>query len=104
VLAYDLGGRWRAGGRLVFYTGNPEFSFANLASERRLPPFHRVDVRLEKRWPIGDSGAFWALVLEVLNTTLSREVVARDCGLDGACEDQVIGPITIPSIAFEGRF
>lgn len=104
VLAYDLGQRWRAGGRLVFYTGNPELSFANLQTERRLPPFHRVDLRLEKRWPIGDSGAFWALVLEVLNTTLSREVVARECGADGDCDDQAIGPITIPSIAFEGRF
>jgi hypothetical protein len=61
-------------------------------------------VRIEKRWPIGNSGAFAALVLEVLNATLSREVVARDCGEDGDCDDQAIGPITIPSIAFEGRF
>jgi hypothetical protein len=104
VLAYDLGQRWRAGGRLVFYTGNPELSFVNLPTDRRLPPFYRLDVRMEKRWPIGDSGAFWALVLEVLNTTLSQEVVARECNPDGSCEDQAIGPVTIPSIAFEGRF
>jgi hypothetical protein len=104
VLAYDLGRRWRAGGRFVFYTGNPEFSFDNRDAESRLPPFQRLDVRIEKRWPIGNSGAFAALVLEVLNATLSREVVARDCGDDGDCDDQAIGPITIPSIAFEGRF
>jgi hypothetical protein len=104
VLAYDLGRRWRAGGRFVFYTGNPEFSFDDPDRESRLPPFQRLDVRIEKRWPIGSSGAFAALVLEVLNATLSREVVARDCGEDGDCDDQAIGPITIPSIAFEGRF
>jgi hypothetical protein len=104
VVGYDLGAHWRAGGRFVFYTGNPEFAFDDRPLERRLPPFYRLDVRLEKRWPIGDAGAFSALVFEVLNTTLSREVVARDCGRDGDCEDEAVGPITIPSIAFEGRF
>ncbi len=118
VLAYDLGRRWRAGGRLVFYTGNPEFTIST-EGERRLPAFHRLDVRFEKRWPIGTSGAFWALVFEVLNTTLSEEVVARTCdeyipiGPTGEpmranatrrCTEESIGPITIPSIAFEGRF
>ena len=113
VAAYDLGRRWRAGGRLVFYTGNPEFSLDNPDSERRLPPFHRLDVRIEKRWPIGTQGAFWAIVLEVLNSTLSKEVVARNCGevydnegmvRGTSCNEEAIGPITIPSIAFEGRF
>lgn len=120
VLAYDLGHRWRAGGRLVFYTGNPEFTIS-AEGERRLPPFHRLDVRLEKRWPIGSAGAYWAFVLEVLNTTLSEEVVARNCqdefGAPGlgpeptppapvqrTCTEESIGPITIPSLAFEGRF
>jgi hypothetical protein len=100
VGAYDLGRRWRAGGRFVFYTGNPELS----SVESRLPPFYRLDIRVEKRWPIGTSGAFWAFVLEVLNTTLNREVVARDCGGDGDCSDQAIGPVVIPSVGLEGRF
>jgi len=104
VLAYDLGRRWRAGGRLVFYTGTPELSTRDPAVARRLPPFHRLDVRIEKRWPIGNSGAFWALVLEVLNSTLRAEVVARDCGEDGNCNEEAIGPVTIPSLGFEGRF
>jgi TonB family protein len=117
VLAYDLGRRWRAGGRLVFYTGNPEFTLEERGG-LRLPAFHRLDVRIEKRWPIGTSGAFWALVLEVLNTTLATEVVARTCnefvGISApgeppqtptrSCSNEEIGPITIPSIALEGRF
>lgn len=85
----------------VFYTGTPEL-IANTPSPR-LPPFYRLDVRLEKRWPIGTSGAFWALVVEVLNATHSQEVVSRSCDDDG-CLEETIGPVTIPSIAFEGRF
>jgi TonB family protein len=104
VVAYDLGRRWRAGGRFVFYTGNPEISILDGRAESRLPPFYRLDIRMEKRWPIGASGAFWAFVLEVLNTTLSREVVARDCGDDGNCSDEAIGPVVIPSLGIEGRF
>jgi hypothetical protein len=104
VLGYDLGWRWRAGGRFVFYTGNPPFELLNPGDKARLPSFHRLDVRLEKRWPIGSAGAYWAFVLEVLNTTLSKEVITRECDPEGSCEDEAIGPITIPSLAFEGRF
>ena len=104
VAAYDIGRRWRAGGRFVFYTGTPQLTAFGAPTDSRLPPFYRLDVRLEKRWPFGSSGGFWALVLEVLNTTLNREVVARTCGDDGDCDDEAIGPVVIPSIGFEGRF
>jgi len=104
ALGYDLGGNFRAGGRFVFYTGNPSFaSPAGISPGDRLPMFHRLDLRLEKRWPFADGGGFSALVLEVLNTTLSKEVVSRDCD-DQRCRDQAIGPVTIPSLSFEGRF
>ena len=105
ALGYDLGGNFRAGGRLVLYTGNP--SFAAIAGGSlggdRLPAFQRLDLRLEKRWPFADASGFAALVLEVLNTTLSKEVVSRDCDSQG-CHYQAIGPVTIPSLSFEGRF
>jgi TonB family protein len=103
ALGYDLGRQWRAGGRFVFYTGAPEVTTDQGRAQSRLPPFHRLDVRLEKRWPIGNRGAFAAFVVEVLNTTLSREVASRSCD-DQGCRDESIGPITIPSLAFEGRF
>ncbi len=103
VVGYDLGRRWRAGGRFVFYTGTPPFTLEDTLTGPRLPPYHRIDVRLEKQWPLGESGGYYAFVLEVLNTTLSAEVIARDCDENG-CEDEAIGPITIPSLAFEGRF
>ena len=110
ALGYDLGADWRAGLRYVFYTGNPIFNLESPRGEDRLPAFHRLDVRLEKRWPIGTAGASCSLVLEVLNTTLSREVTDRACDLPdepgGAerCRNNAIGPVTIPSLGFEGHF
>jgi outer membrane receptor protein involved in Fe transport len=103
AIGYDLGRHWRAGGRLVFYTGNPYFPPGTPPGNRRLPAFHRLDLRLEKRWPIGSAGAYCAFAIEGLNTTLSKEVVSRTCE-GGVCDEESIGPVTIPSLSFEGRF
>lgn len=100
ALAYDLGKRWRAGARIVFYTGVPKtlpprgliVPPPSLHPERD-PDFFRLDLRLEKRWLIGSRG-YLSLVFEVLNSTLSKETIAS----------QTIGPVTIPSIGLEGGF
>ena len=106
ALGYDLGRRWRAGTRFFFYTGFPadEAGDGRLRSEHppRVPAFHRVDVRLEKKWRLGKRG-YWAFVLEVLNATLSKEVVDVDCE-GGTCREREIGPVTIPSIGVEAAF
>jgi hypothetical protein len=100
ALAYDLGKRWRLGGRLVFYTGVPKTVLPrglivpppSLHPDRD-PDFFRLDLRLEKRWLLGKRG--WiSLVFEVLNATLSKETIAS----------QTIGPVTIPSIGVEAGF
>jgi hypothetical protein len=104
ALAYDLGRNWRAGTRFVFYTGIPkEQPFivigenlirpAPLEHPERDPPFYRLDVRLEKRWTLGES-TWISFVLEVLNATLQKETFG---------ESQV-GPVTIPSIGLEAGF
>lgn len=107
ALAYDLGRRWRAGTRLVYYSGFPseQADDDQLRSESppRVPDFYRVDVRLEKRWRLGQRG-YWAFVLEVLNATLSKETVDLECDADGECRAQEIGPVTIPSIGVEAVF
>jgi outer membrane receptor protein involved in Fe transport len=112
ALAYDLGRRWRAGSRLTFYTGTPSnLSVVGLtpggeliySQPERLSPFYRLDVRLEKRWSIGSRGAYWAFVLEVLNTTLNKELINTDCDQFG-CEEEKIGPVTVPSLGLEGGF
>jgi hypothetical protein len=127
--AYDLGNRWRLGTRLTFYSGLPariadESSFeasppvgpngeAPVTPARplrrpsftapRAPAFFRVDLRIEKRWLIGTKGAWFSFVFEVLNSTLSREVVAYTCYENG-CEGEPVGPVTIPSIGVEAAF
>ncbi len=100
ALAYNLGRSWRAGTRLVFYTGGPKIVEYRGAtppppslSPVREPPFYRVDVRIEKRWSFGKS-RWLSLVAEVLNATLNKETV----------RSRPIGPVTIPSIGLEGGF
>lgn len=102
--AYRLGDSWRAGGRLVLYSGLPaEVAYARVArTPPRGPAFHRLDVRLEKRWPLGEAG-FWALVAEVQNTTLRPETLEVSCYAYG-CESESIGPVTVPSLGVEARF
>lgn len=117
VLAYDLGARWRAGGRFVFYTGTP---YSNLSgnvpappyNDQRTPAFYRVDVRLEKRWLFLKEG-YIAFIAEVQNVTLNKETVSYglDCqgnqtNLGGTtqCNPPTIGPLTIPSVGVEASF
>jgi hypothetical protein len=100
ALAYDLGRRWRAGGRFVLYTGVPTVPNtkglippAREEHPPRDPLFYRVDVRLEKRWMLAET-AWIAFVAEVMNATLNTETVLGE----------EIGPVTIPSLGVEGGF
>ena len=120
ALSFDLGKGWRAGARYVTYSGipmrpaQPAFPEQSVGvPPERTPAFHRLDLRLEKRWPIGKTGWISA-VLEALNATLSREVTGYECGtalsLPGAaprvprCAERVIGPVSVPSLGVEGGF
>lgn len=121
ALTYDLGRGYRAGGRFVFYSGLPQKiggatlppisgvpggsgSLAGGAPRwERLPPFFRLDVRLEKRWSIGKSG-WLAVVLDVLNATLSKETMPGMCDAFSPCEPTTFGPVTVPNFGLEGGF
>lgn len=120
VLSYELGAGWRAGGRAVYYTGvptnqpQPAFEGQRVGQPpERTPDFFRLDLRLEKRWPVGKRG--WVtFVAEMLNTTLSREVTGYVCPtvvvIPGAperrpqCIERVLGPVSVPSLGIEGGF
>jgi hypothetical protein len=100
ALGYELGRKWRLGGRTIFYTGTPLependelLPPPRLSSPPRAKPFFRLDVRLEKRWSLGKD-AWLAFVTEVLNTTLSKEEFGG----------QAVGPITIPSLGLEAGY
>ena len=118
IVGYDLGRRWRVGGRLLFYTGTPYSMREGSApvppyNAYRNPAFYRLDFRLEKRWRVGQNGSI-AFVLEGQNVTLRKEVT--DLGLDcegqgsaaqgdtNTCKQATIGPSTIPERGRRGIF
>jgi hypothetical protein len=103
AVAFDLGRNWRAGTRVTFYTGLPKAPDPVDPEATRLPPFFRLDLRLEKRWIFGSGRTWLSVVAEWMNATLSKEAVATRCTLNG-CESQTIGPVTIPSLGLEGGF
>ncbi|MCA9623596.1 MAG: TonB-dependent receptor, partial [Myxococcales bacterium] len=108
-IGVDFGAGWFGGTRHVFYTGFPATELGEdedgggQGSDARVPAFHRLDVRLEKRWQIYSSG-YISLVLEVLNSFAHREVVNVDCIPGQTCSITRIGPITLPSLGVEGTF
>jgi TonB family protein len=108
ALSYDIGRGFRAGARVVLYSGYPVVFAGSppngipIVTNDRLPPFFRLDLRAEKKWTIAQK--YWlSLVLEVQNATLSKEVLGVSCE-DGQCTNETIGPVTIPSLGLEGGF
>lgn len=99
AIAYDLGRHWRAGTRLVFYTGAPKQ--ANMvttgtttkqdSSPPRDPAAYRIDLRLEKLWRYSENRHL-AFVIECLNATMRKEII----------NGTAVGPIFIPSVGVEG--
>jgi len=115
----DLGRGWRTSSRVLTYRGwlqssqpttdsrIPQNSIGQ-RSDDRLPNFFRVDVRIEKRWTLGNN--HWiAMVIEGLNVTATKEVISRACydpgqrgpNDPGGCIDEGIGPIVVPSSGVE---
>ncbi|MGK3993022.1 TonB-dependent receptor plug domain-containing protein [Sorangium sp. So ce1024] len=106
ALLYDLGKGWRAGIRHVFYTGFPADEITPGRPPRehpdRIQPFYRLDMRLSKRWALGER-SYLGLVVDLQNATLSKEVFDVSCD-DSGCTPQTIGPVTLPGLAIEGGF
>jgi len=112
VLAADLGRRWRAGARLIAYSGLPYSSTTGGIGppDSRADPFFRVDVRIEKRW--NAFGATMAIVFEWLNALLAKESIGTTCsgtvtsdgGFASQCRPMQVGPITFPSIGVEAAW
>lgn len=102
--SFDLGRRWLASARAIFYSGVPgsrSFGDRRLFDQSRARPFFRVDLRLEKRFVLSPS-AWWSVVAEVMNASASSEVLRRPC--EPTCMDDVVGPIVLPSLGVLGQF
>lgn len=101
VLSVDLGRGWRTGGRYTLYSGIPYSTVSELLlPDARTPAFHRVDLRVEKRW-IQQNGRSFALTVEMFNALLMKEAIGVTC-TGARCKPEQIGPIAIPSLGFEG--
>jgi TonB family protein len=99
----DAGAGWRFGARFLTYRGWPDEGSSPTSKAPptgRLPPFYRLDARIEKRWSWRKAG-YISLVLEALNATASKEIIRRECDQRG-CKDDAVGPVTVPSIGVEG--
>jgi TonB family protein len=100
----ELGAHWLASAQSVLYSGVPgsrALGEWRMFDRSRARPFFRLDLRLEKRFRISDE-RWWAVVAELMNATLSREVLRRPC--DRRCENDYVGPIFLPSVGVTGQF
>ncbi len=84
VLGYKLGKKWNLGGRLHLNSGRPytavlenqnvEDALASSRNQQRLPGFFQLDLRVERNWNF--RSWYLQLVIDVINATYSREVLA----------------------------
>lgn len=101
VAGYDLGARWRAGARFFFESGRP-FTQPCGGSAGDLPPFYRIDARVEKKW-VFRGGPWLAASLEGFNVTDQAEPIGSDC-VNGKPSVQYQTPIILPTLGLEGGF
>jgi hypothetical protein len=103
-VSFDSGHHWLWSAQSVFYSGVPgsrSFGQLRIFDQSRAPPFFRVDVRIEKRF-IASETAWWSIVFEMMNASLSREVLRRPC--ERTCRNEYVGPIVLPSLGVSGQF
>jgi TonB family protein len=113
VLGYDLGGGWRAGARFFFesgrsYTvmcptpscaaqkGQPVYSVTG-----RLPPFFRLDGRIERRWTF-PGGQWLAATFECFNALDKAEPIGGNYSTVTGLTIRTQSPIILPSFGLEG--
>jgi hypothetical protein len=77
-------------------TGQPTYSVVG-----RLPPFFRVDVRIERRWTF--SGGQWlAGTFECFNALDKAEPIGGDYSPATGITPRTQSPIILPSLGLEG--
>jgi hypothetical protein len=113
VLGYDLGGGWRVGGRFFFESGAPYSCQASGCSPGggasgyvvagELPPFYRLDVRVEKRWFFA-GGRWLAGTLECFNALDKAEASGATYSSQQGLGYNYQSPIILPTVGVEGGF
>jgi hypothetical protein len=105
ALAYDFGQGWSLTSRGTYYTGYPaEVRRVSQVEEApRARDHYQVDWQAAKRWELGAPGAWWGITAGVLNTNLRSESNGYYCDPAGRCQEDLVGPATIPTIGVEGE-
>lgn len=115
VLGYDLGKGWRVGGRFFYRSGrpydvtcqtpdcSPGTSPNTYTKTGLLPPFYRVDARIEKRWAFKD-GKWLAATIEAFNALDKGETTSATYSPQNGLGLNTQNPIFLPSVGLEGGF
>ncbi len=115
VLGYDLGKNWRVGARFFLRSGRPYAvncqtsdcspgQSANVYTVRgELPPFYRIDGRIEKKW-LFPRGKWLAATLECFNALDKGEVTNVTYSPQQGLAMNTQNPIILPSVGIEGGF
>jgi hypothetical protein len=115
VLSWDIGRGWRLGARFHFRSGRPYTPFApagdickpttaDSRNTERLPPFYRLDLRVDKKWTFE---TWWfALYFEFINVTFTPEPWSMKCETYPTPRVwlQEIPYIVIPTLGFRGVY
>ncbi len=108
VLGYDLGLNWRVGTRFFYESGRIYRAVCSDCSDPytatgQLPPFYRVDVRIEKKWSFLD-GKWLSATAECFNLLRKAEPVGADYSLRQGVTIVTQSPIILPSVGIEAGF
>ncbi|HEU4403732.1 MAG TPA: TonB-dependent receptor [Polyangiaceae bacterium] len=116
--SYRLGRGWEFGARLRLVSGpldtpcsgglfnSASGSYACLSGapfSRRLPPFHQLDLRIDKRW-VFSSGARVGVYLDILNVYNRQNVEAVSYNYNYSQSVNTTGVPIIPSLGARGEF
>ncbi len=114
VLGYDIGSGWRVGVRFFVESGRPytltcpnpactagATGAASNAVTINLPPFYRLDARIEKRWTFSH-GQWIAITLEGFNVLDKAEPTDAYYSAAQGVTIDTASPAILPSIGVEG--
>lgn len=113
---YDFGKGWMLGARFRYVTGSPTTPITAAvydastdtyrgiygpSNSDRLPSFHQLDIRGEKRWDIGPVGL--TLYLEVMNVYNRKNVEGMSYSFDYSERERAVGMPIFPNLGIRGE-
>ncbi len=105
ALAYDFGRGWSLSSRGTYYRGYPARMgrAQDVEDAPRATDHYQIDAQAAKRWDVGTDGAWWGITMGVLNANLRSEANFFVCDPALRCEEELVGPATIPTFGIEGE-